>query len=756
MTCATCKDLYGYDACGASSSPPIKGVSGISHRNVNAVGQLKEEERHCMEELQCNIVVMKRSKPKVLRLNLGGQHEPGLPFLSPSQSDDDRPLENRIKHSTPISSPEEPKPLVMRSVQASMSCRDMGNSPFFVCEQNPLFEGFRKGESSFREETVDWDDAVTSFGSDGEGLSPPSKHPLLETTHGRGYRESSTIDFERSQQYPSSHRSHKREIYWIPQNHVEGEQKNPVTRNSIATHYTKPPIAKTLLERFAEFDQEAGAHRLSIDQTPHRDYVFNSNVRDAVHLCRNSPSVPPPLCSICQHKVPVFGKPPRWFSYGELDEATDGFSEENFLAEGGFGSVHRGVLGDGQVVAVKQLKVASSQGDAEFCAEVEVLSCAQHRNVVMLIGFCIEEKRRVLVYEYICNGSLDFHLYEHNRAPLDWHARMKIAIGAARGLRYLHEDCRVGCIVHRDMRPNNILVTHDFEPLVGDFGLARWHPNGNLDVETHVIGTLGYLAPEYAESGRITEKTDVYAFGVVLLELITGQKAINMTRPKGQQFLVEWARPLLDSDEGQTIAIDQLLDPRLDLYELQLETHQLQAMAYAASLCLRRDPLVRPSMSKVLRVLEGDAIIDPGFDLDSVGNRTERMNGLILYRHASCNVDSVGTRSGRMNGLNLQQHASCDANSIGSRSERMNGLSLQQLIGFGVDSVSGRSRRMNCPSLQLHCSTTPDSIGNRSERLNNSRFQLQVEPREGHSRNLSLGTLKAFYAEKDSNHHGIY
>ncbi|GAY69526.1 hypothetical protein CUMW_289140, partial [Citrus unshiu] len=135
------------------------------------------------------------------------------------------------------------------------------------------------------------------------------------------------------------------------------------------------------------------------------------------------------------------------------------------LAEGGFGSVHRGVLPDGQAVAVKQHKLASSQGDHEFCSEVEVLSCAQHRNVVMLIGFCIEDRRRLLVYEYICNGSLDSHLYGCHQEPLEWSARQKIAVGAARGLRYLHEECRVGCIVHRDMRPNNILLTHDFEPL---------------------------------------------------------------------------------------------------------------------------------------------------------------------------------------------------------------------------------------------------------------------------------------------------
>ncbi len=142
------------------------------------------------------------------------------------------------------------------------------------------------------------------------------------------------------------------------------------------------------------------------------DSVRSSNMRRAILLSQNVMPGPPPLCSICQHTAPVFGNPPRRFSYAELELATAGFSRANFLAEGGYGSVHRGILPDGQVVAVKQHKLASTQGDKEFCSEVEVLSCAQHRNVVMLIGYCVEGNvHRLLVYEFICNGSLDSHLY---------------------------------------------------------------------------------------------------------------------------------------------------------------------------------------------------------------------------------------------------------------------------------------------------------------------------------------------------------
>ncbi|KAI5061924.1 hypothetical protein GOP47_0022463 [Adiantum capillus-veneris] len=380
-----------------------------------------------------------------------------------------------------------------------------------------------------------------------------------------------------------------------------------------ATWSKKVLTTQDLIDKFSRWDQDGPE---TGDDILHKngDLERTSSVRRAMSLSRHAPPGPPPLCSICQHKAPVFGKPPRRFMYTELELATGGFSQANFLAEGGFGSVHRGVLPDGQAVAVKQHKLASSQGDVEFCSEVEVLSCAQHRNVVMLIGYCIEDKRRLLVYEFICNGSLDTHLYGRDKECLEWAARQKIAVGAARGLRYLHEECRVGCIVHRDMRPNNILLTHDYEPMVGDFGLARWQPDGDLGVQTRVIGTFGYLAPEYAQSGQITEKADVYSFGVVLLELATGRKAVDLNRPKGQQCLTEWARPLLEEN-----ATHDLIDPLLDGNYSDYEAY---CMLHAASLCVRRDPQLRPRMSQVLRILEGDVVIDQGIiSMPSFGSK---------------------------------------------------------------------------------------------------------------------------------------
>lgn len=588
--------------CGA-----VAAESKRAHANwVVLDKQLKNEEKRCMEELQCNIVVMKRSQPKVLRLNLVGSPEtenqmncslpPELDKSSGKAIDNIRdPHRNSIRGPavTPTSSPEVETPFTTTEAgTSSVSSSDPGTSPFFVPETNAAKS--KKEEQQTIKEKRNSD--ASSSDSDSESMSPSiamELRPWAAEILSSGRTSSQRID-ELSQ------------------------RRNDNARIS---------SAKALKDKFSKLDREAG-----IGGRHYRsDSEFGGNVRETVSLSRNAPLGPPPLCSICQHKAPIFGKPPRWFSYAELELATGGFSKANFLAEGGFGSVHRGVLPDGQAIAVKQHKLASSQGDQEFCSEVEVLSCAQHRNVVMLIGFCVEDRRRLLVYEYICNGSLDTHLYGRNREPLEWSARQKIAVGAARGLRYLHEECRVGCIVHRDMRPNNILITHDFEPLVGDFGLARWQPDGDLGVETRVIGTFGYLAPEYAQSGQITEKADVYSFGVVLVELVTGRKAVDINRPKGEQCLTEWARPLLEE-----CAIDELIDPRLgDCYSEQ----EVCCMLHAASLCIRRDPHARPKMSQVLRILEGDLLMDPGFTSTpgyDPGNRSGHFNVPVLHEALEC------------------------------------------------------------------------------------------------------------------------
>ncbi|KAL6585125.1 hypothetical protein OROMI_004414 [Orobanche minor] len=569
--------------------------------------QLKHEEKRCMEELQCNIAVMKRSQAKVLRLNLVGSTRKDMEVVTPdttsltSQNQEPRGKDHTNPTRGPLVTPSSsPETFTATEVgTSSVSSSDPGTSPFFITDPK---DNLNKKEKLISIQQGHDHDESSSSDTDNESLS-----------------SSSSLRFQP----------------WMAE----------IVNSSIRTQKTSI-ITKSLLERNTKFDDDSGfrspSYRSNLD--------FSGSLREAISLSRSGPCGSPPLCSICQHKTPVFGKPPRWFTYADLELATGGFSQANFLAEGGYGSVHRGVLPDGQTIAVKQHKLASSQGDQEFCSEVEVLSCAQHRNVVMLIGFCIEDGRRLLVYEYICNGSLDSHLYGRHQDTLSWAARQKIAVGAARGLRYLHEECRVGCIVHRDMRPNNILITHDFEPLVGDFGLARWQPDGETGVETRVIGTFGYLAPEYAQSGQITEKADVYSFGVVLVELVTGRKAVDINRPKGQQCLTEWARPLLE-----VYAVDELVDPRLGSSYSEVEVY---CMLHAASLCIRRDPQARPRMSQVLRVLEGDAMDSgqlgtPGFD---VGSRSGRiMSGHHQPQHEQHRGPITNDSSGRFSSKLLSQ-----------------------------------------------------------------------------------------------------
>ncbi|KAK4754453.1 hypothetical protein SAY87_002557 [Trapa incisa] len=528
---------------------------------------LKQEAKSCIDELRCNIVVMKRSKAKVLRLNLTGSAnlEQEVMACSSIEVDIFSTNPNTVEYETmikgpmvtPASSPEhdgheQESPLTSTDVgSSSISSSDLGNSPYFASAVHRRL----KKENYFGDEIIILKPEHCGSESDveSESLDLCSAAPNLRS--------------------------------WI-KNVVGSSDACEISKGLRKNSDQKPNDKKSSVECSELLDELS-----KFDRGP--SHLSRQSLRQVIpSISSNNPLKPPPLCSVCQHKAPIFGNPPRWFSYSDLELATDGFSQENFLAEGGYGSVHRGVLVDSQVIAVKQHKLASSQGDREFCSEVEVLSCAQHRNLVTLIGFCVEDGRRLLVYEYVCNGSLDYHLYgRHNHGPLDWPARQKIAVGAARGLRYLHEECRVGCIVHRDLRPNNILLTHDFEPLVGDFGLARWQPEGDMGVETRVIGTFGYLSPEYAQTGQITEKADVYSFGVVLVELVTGRKAMDINRPKGQQCLTEWARPLLERQ-----AIRELIDPKLnDCYDEK----EICVMLHCASLCIRRDPLLRPRMSHV-------------------------------------------------------------------------------------------------------------------------------------------------------------
>jgi len=227
------------------------------------------------------------------------------------------------------------------------------------------------------------------------------------------------------------------------------------------------------------------------------------------------------------------------FTYEQLMAATNGFSDANLLGQGGFGFVHKGVLPNGTEVAVKQLRDGSGQGEREFQAEVEIISRVHHKHLVSLVGYCISGVNRLLVYEFVPNNTLEFHLHGRGRPTLDWPTRLKIALGSAKGLAYLHEDCHPK-IIHRDIKASNILLDLRFEAKVADFGLAKFTSDTNTHVSTRVMGTFGYLAPEYAASGKLTEKSDVFSFGVMLLELITGRRPVSSRQAPMDDNLVDW------------------------------------------------------------------------------------------------------------------------------------------------------------------------------------------------------------------------
>ncbi|XVF01116.1 hypothetical protein REPUB_Repub04eG0060400 [Reevesia pubescens] len=291
------------------------------------------------------------------------------------------------------------------------------------------------------------------------------------------------------------------------------------------------------------------------------------------------------------------------FTYEELAVATYGFSQANLLGQGGFGYVHKGVLPNSKEVAVKSLKSGSGQGQREFQAEVEIISRVHHRHLVSLVGYCMAGDKKMLVFEFLPNKTLEFHLHEKGLPVMDWPTRLKIALGAAKGLAYLHEDCHPR-IIHRDIKSANILLDFSFEAKVADFGLAKLTQDNNTHVSTRVMGTFGYLAPEYASSGKLTDKSDVFSFGVVLLELISGRRPLDLKSM--DDSLVDWARPLCASamEDGN---FSQLVDPRL---ENNFVHHEMERLIGCAAACVRHSARRRPKMRQIVRALQYDVSLD--------------------------------------------------------------------------------------------------------------------------------------------------
>ncbi|KAL5546146.1 hypothetical protein UlMin_005833 [Ulmus minor] len=313
--------------------------------------------------------------------------------------------------------------------------------------------------------------------------------------------------------------------------------------------------------------------------------------------------------SLKRSSFPSFSQRPsnlRIFTVAELKSATKNFSRSVMVGEGGFGSVYKGLIKSLEdpasklEVAVKQLSKRGLQGHKEWVTEVNVLGVVEHPNLVKLVGYCAEDDergiQRLLIYEYLHNGSVDDHINPRSERTLPWGMRLKIAQDTARGLAHLHEEMSFQ-IIFRDFKSSNILLDEQWNAKLSDFGMARLGPEeGKTHVSTAAVGTMGYAAPEYVQTGRLTYKSDVWSYGVFLYELITGRRPLDKNRPKGEQKLLEWIKPHLSDMKKFRLIVDPRLEGRYSIKSV----HKL---ATIANRCLVRLPKNRPKMSDVLDML---------------------------------------------------------------------------------------------------------------------------------------------------------
>ncbi|RYR23116.1 hypothetical protein Ahy_B03g068384 isoform B [Arachis hypogaea] len=316
------------------------------------------------------------------------------------------------------------------------------------------------------------------------------------------------------------------------------------------------------------------------------------------------------------------------FTLIELKAATRNFRPDSVLGEGGFGSVFKGWIdeqtfaaakpGTGIVIAVKKLNQDGFQGHKEWLAEVNYLGQLSHPHLVKLIGYCLEDEHRLLVYEFMPRGSLENHLFRRGSyfQPLSWCLRLKVALGAAKGLAFLHSaETKV---IYRDFKTSNVLLDSNYNAKLSDFGLAKDGPTGDKShVSTRVMGTYGYAAPEYLATGHLTAKSDVFSFGVVLLEMLSGRRAVDKNRPSGQHNLVEWAKPYLANKRK----VHRVMDNRL---EGQYSPDEAFKVAVLALRCLAPESKLRPSMDEVVSSLEQLQIVNVNQNRPGNGHRVRR------------------------------------------------------------------------------------------------------------------------------------
>nr|XP_043609980.1 probable receptor-like protein kinase At5g18500 [Erigeron canadensis] len=377
-----------------------------------------------------------------------------------------------------------------------------------------------------------------------------------------------------------------------------------VDHNSANTLKGQDDKSNTLWDKFSEKDKDSYkiSERTSVEKNNFVDNSsrlesFNQEEMDNLYRSSSHPmSGTSPLSGLPEFSHLGWG---HWFTLRDLEVATNKFSKDNIIGEGGYGIVYRGHLVNGSQVAVKKILNNVGQAEKEFRVEVEAIGHVRHKNLVRLLGYCIEGTHRMLVYEYVNNGNLEQWLHGAMREHgyLTWEARMKVIMGTAKALSYLHEAIEPK-VVHRDIKASNILIDGEFNAKLSDFGLAKLLGAGKSHITTRVMGTFGYVAPEYANTGLLNEKSDVYSFGVLLLEAITGRDPVDYGRPAEEVNLVDWLKTMVGNRQSE-----EVVDPDITT---KPSRSALKRALLTALRCVDPHSNKRPTMGEVVRMLESD------------------------------------------------------------------------------------------------------------------------------------------------------
>ncbi|XP_042503664.1 probable serine/threonine-protein kinase At1g01540 [Macadamia integrifolia] len=437
-----------------------------------------------------------------------------------------------------------------------------------------------------------------------------------------------------------------REIQEIRIDHARNptrHQQDPTLHQPLALLPPNHPLpdseAVCTIERQAllpppEEESPIGLHRIHIEIGKDHRISYPERAGGSSHGSGETRSVDQVAIAIPEVSHLGWG---HWYTLRELEDSTNGFADENVIGEGGYGIVYRGVLEDNTQVAIKNLLNNRGQAEREFKVEVEAIGRVRHKNLVRLLGYCAEGAHRMLVYEYVDNGNLEQWLHGDlgHYSPLTWEIRMNIILGTAKGLAYLHEGLEPK-VVHRDIKASNILLDKQWNPKVSDFGLAKLLGSERSYITTRVMGTFGYVAPEYASTGMLNERSDVYGFGILFMEIISGRNPVDYSRPPGEVNLIEWLKTMVANRNTEGV-----LDPKIPE---KPSSRALKRALLVALRCVDPDAHKRPKIGHVIHMLEVDDF--PFRDDRRAGRDPRRPKERLIEKRLTESGDSSGYESG--------------------------------------------------------------------------------------------------------------